>query len=134
MPKNANGVLFALGGTGAGITCYMKDGYLNYEYNCFIVQRTKLKSTSIIPAGETKIEILMEPIEGTLVVPGNVSIKVNGKSMGKVKVPNLANLTLSTEGLEVGRDEHSPVSPDYADQGEFEFTGTIHNMNVKYLK
>lgn len=133
MPKNANGVLFALGGSGAGITCYMKDGYLNYEYNCFIVQRTKLKSKSTISAGETKIEILLEPTEGTIVVPGELSIKVNGKSIGKVTVPNLANLTLSTEGLEVGRDEHSPVSPDYAGKGEFEFNGTIHNMNVKYL-
>jgi arylsulfatase A-like enzyme len=133
MPEKANGVLFALGGSGAGITCFMEDGYLNYEYNCFIVQRTKLKSKSTIPAGKTKIEILLEPTEGTIVVPGELSIKVNGESIGKVTVPNLANLTLSTEGLEVGRDEHSPVSPDYAGKGEFEFTGTIHNMNVKYL-
>jgi hypothetical protein len=111
-----------------------KDGYLNYELNCFEVQRTKIKSQAKLAAGETKIEILLVPGTGKLVVPGDVSIKVNGQAVGKGTVPNLANLLFSTEGFEVGRDEHSPISLDYFDQGEFEFNGTIHNMNVKYLK
>ena len=134
MPKNANGVLFAIGGSGGGLTCYMKDGYLNYEYNCFIVEKTKIKSSQKLAVGTTKIEILLEPTEGTVVVPGNVSIKVNGKSIGKATVPHLANLLFSAEGFEVGRDEHAPVSSDYFGMGEFPFNGTIHNMNVKYLK
>ncbi|MCG7852656.1 MAG: hypothetical protein MIO92_09050, partial [Methanosarcinaceae archaeon] len=133
MPKDANGVLFALGGSGGGMVAYMKDGFLTYEYNCFIVQRTKIKSNSRLAAGKTKIEILLEPTEGTIVVPGEVSIKVNGKDIGKASIPNLVNLAFGTEGLEIGRDEHSPVSPEYHDQGEFPFNGTIHNMNVKYL-
>ena len=133
MPKDANGVLFALGGSGGGMVAYMKDGFLTYEYNCFIVQRTKIKSNSKLAAGKTKIEILLEPTEGTIVVPGEVSIKVNGKDIGKASIPNLVNLVFGTEGLEIGRDEHSPVSPEYHDQGEFPFNGTIHNMNVKYL-
>ena len=74
------------------------------------------------------------PGTGKGVVPGDVSIKVNGKAVGKATVPNLANLLFGTEGLEVGRDEHSPVSLDYFDEGEFEFNGTIHNMHVQYLK
>jgi len=134
MPKDANGVLFALGAISGGMTCYMKDGYLNYEYNCFEVQRTKIKSQAKLAAGKTKIEILLVPGTGKLVVPGDVSIKVNGKAVGKATVPNLANLLFSTEGLEVGRDEHSPVSLDYFDEGEFKFNGTIHNMHVQYLK
>ena len=76
----------------------------------------------------------MVPGKGKLVPPGDVSIKVNGQAVGKANIPNLAILAFSTEGFEVGRDEHSPVSLDYFDQGEFEFNGTIHNMNVKYLK
>ena len=133
MPKNANGVLFAIGGAAGGLTCYMKDGYLNYEFNSFLVVKTKIKSSQKLSEGATKIEILLEPTEGTTVVPGKVSIKVNGKSIGEATIPHLTNLVFSTEGLEVGRDEHSPVSSEYFDKGEFPFNGTIHNMNVKYL-
>ena len=99
MPKNANGLLFAICGSGGGVTCYIKDGYLNYEYNGFIIEKTKIKSSKKLPAGATKIEVLLEP----------------------------------TEGFEVGRDEHAPVSSEYFDNGHFPFNGTIHNMNVKYL-
>jgi arylsulfatase A-like enzyme len=133
MPINANGVLFALGGSGAGVTCYMMDGYLNYEYNGFIIEKTKIKSSKKLAAGATKIEILLEPTEGTIIVPGKVSVKVNGKSIGQATIPHLANLVFSTEGFEVGRDDHSPVSSDYSGKGHFPFNGTIHNMNVKYL-
>ena len=133
MPINANGVLFAIGGSGGGLTCYMMDGYLNYEYNGFIIEKTKIKSPQKLVAGATKIEILLEPTEGTIVVPGKVSIKVNDKSIGEATVPHLVNLVFSTEGFEVGRDEHAPVSSEYFDKGHFPFNGTIHNMNVKYL-
>jgi hypothetical protein len=71
--------------------------------------------------------------EGTIVVPGKVSIKVNDESIGQATEPHLANLVFSTEGFEVGRDDHAPVSSDYFSKGHFPFNGTIHNMNVKYL-
>ena len=44
VPPNANGVLYALAGFSGGVTCYVKDGYLNYEFNLFEVQRTKIRS------------------------------------------------------------------------------------------
>ena len=43
VPANANGVLYALAGFSGGLTCYVKDGFLNYEFNLFEVQRTKIK-------------------------------------------------------------------------------------------
>ena len=42
VPASPNGVLYALAGFSGGITTYVKDGYLNYEFNLFEVQaRTK---------------------------------------------------------------------------------------------
>ena len=35
LPADANGVLYALGGFAGGVTCYLDDGYLCYEYNLF---------------------------------------------------------------------------------------------------
>jgi hypothetical protein len=33
VPEKANGVLYALGVFSGGLTCFVKDGVLNYEYN-----------------------------------------------------------------------------------------------------
>ena len=35
VPANANGVLYALAGFSGGVTCYVKDGILSYEFNLF---------------------------------------------------------------------------------------------------
>ena len=45
LPADASGVLYALGGFAGGVTCYLDDGYLCYEYNCFILSRTKIRSS-----------------------------------------------------------------------------------------
>ena len=50
LPTNASGVLYALGGVAGGLTCYLDDGYLCYEYNLFIISRTEIRSTTELPA------------------------------------------------------------------------------------
>ena len=57
VPENANGVLYALGGFSGGLTCYVKDGVLCYEYNLFEIQRTQIKAKEKLPAGKVKIEV-----------------------------------------------------------------------------
>jgi hypothetical protein len=44
MPENANGVLYALGGFGGGLTVYVKDGILSYEFNLFEIKRTTIQA------------------------------------------------------------------------------------------
>ena len=41
-PENPSGVLYALGAFSGGLTCYVKDGTLCYEYNLFEIQRTNI--------------------------------------------------------------------------------------------
>ncbi len=57
IPASANGVLYALGGAGGGLTCYFDEGYLCYEYNMFLLQRTKIRSAEPISSGPATIEI-----------------------------------------------------------------------------
>src|SRR6185295_11262978 len=45
IPADANGVLYALGAFSAGLTLYVKDGKLGYEYNLFEIQRTAIRAT-----------------------------------------------------------------------------------------
>lgn len=51
LPAQANGVLYALGGISGGITLYMDQGELVYEYNALVMQRTKIRSGVRLPAG-----------------------------------------------------------------------------------
>ena len=50
-------MLYALGGFSGGLTCYVKDGMLCYEYNLFEIQRTKIRAKEKLPAGKVKIEV-----------------------------------------------------------------------------
>jgi arylsulfatase A-like enzyme len=138
VPANANGVLFALAGYAGGLTCYIKEGVLNYEYNLFEITRTKLKADSKLPAGKAKIEILFtrkqNPANPRL--PGaDVSILVNGKETIKGSVPVIVTSGFSAnECFDVGIDLGSPVSEAYYKQAPFKFNGKIKNLNVKYIQ
>jgi arylsulfatase len=134
VPANANGVLYALAGFSGGITCYVKDGLLCYEFNLFEVQRTKLKSKDKLPTGKVKIEIeskLAAKIGG----PMDVWLKVNGKEVAQGQVPAAMSLHFTSNAtFDIGTDLDSPVSLDYFDQAPFAFNGTIGATTIKYLK
>jgi hypothetical protein len=57
LPENANGVLYALGAAAGGLTCYLDDGFLCYEYNLFIFMRTKIRCEAKLPAGRAAIAV-----------------------------------------------------------------------------
>ena len=57
IPADANGVLYKLGGFSGGVTCFVEDGILCYEYNLFEIQRTKIRSQEKLPTGKVEIEI-----------------------------------------------------------------------------
>lgn len=135
VPQNANGVLYALGAFSAGLTCYVKDGVLNYEYNLFEIQRTKIQAKEKLPTGKVHIDVeskLAAPKPGS---PLNVTLKVNGKTVAEGTAPITAPLTFTANDcLDIGSDLGSPVSLDYFDQAPFKFNGTINETKVKYNK
>ncbi len=134
VPKNANGVLYALAGFSGGITCYVKDGFLCYEFNLFEIQRTKLKSKNKLPAGKVKVEVeskLAEKIGG----PMDVTLRVNGAEVARGRVPAAMSLHFTSNAtFDIGTDLDSPVSLDYFDQAPFAFNGAIGTTTIKYLQ
>lgn len=134
VPANANGVLYALAGFSGGLTCYVKDGFLCYEFNLFEVQRTKLKSKDKLPVGKVKLEVESK-LTGKIGGPMDVSLKVNGSEVAKGLVPAAMSLHFSSNAtFDVGTDLDSPVSLDYFDLAPFPFNGTIGTTTIKYLK
>jgi arylsulfatase A-like enzyme len=133
IPAEANGVLYALGGSAGGLTCYLDDGVLCYEYNLFIVMRTKIRSEDRMPAGKAQIQIETAYAEARPAGPLDVTMTVNGQQVGAGQIPVSAPLLFTANDcLDIGTCLGAPVSLDYYDRAPFPYNGTIHNLNVRY--
>ena len=134
VPKDAQGVLYALAGFSGGLTCFMKDNHLHYEFNLFTVRRTKIRSAQPVSPGKHRIEVeskLVDKIGG----PIDVMLKVDGELVAEGRVPNGMSLHFTSNAtFDIGTDRDSPVSLDYYDQAPFSFNGEIGRTYVKYTK
>lgn len=134
VPANANGVLYALAGFSGGVTCYVMDGILSYEFNLFEITRTKIRAKAKLPTGKAKVEVeskLVDRIGGAM----NVTLKVNGTVVAQGQVPAAMSLHFTSNAtFDIGRDLDSPVSLDYFDKAPFAFNGTIATTRIVYPK
>ncbi len=134
VPAGANGVLYALGGAGGGLTAYVDDGFLCFEYNLFILMRTRIRSERPLPAGPVRIQLETTFAEVRPGGPLDITMTVNGEKLGSGRVPvSLPLLFTANDCLDIGVCLGSPVSLDYYDRAPFRFSGTIDNVNVRYL-
>jgi arylsulfatase len=128
--SNASGVLYALGGASGGLTLYVDDGRLVYEYNMMIIERYIGRSKEKLSAGRHRIEV-----DTGIAKPGGpaaVVLKVDGAEVGKVDVKRtVAGAFTASETLDVGVDLGSPVSLDYFDRRPFAFDGKINSVTVE---
>jgi arylsulfatase len=133
LPENASGVLYALGSSSGGLTCYLDDGYLCYEYNLFIIQRTKVRCEERLPAGPARIEVSTEYVEVKPGGPLNITLAVDGDQLASGVVPISAPLLFTANDcLDIGTCLGGPVSLDYYDRAPFPFSGTIDAVTVRY--
>ena len=128
VPGQANGVLYALGGSAGGLTVFMQDGKLTYEYNMMLIENYSV-TTPAIAAGRHEIEITTN-----LQRPGaeaEVQIKLDGKKIANCVVARSVPAAFSaTETFDVGKDLGSPVSLRYRDKAPFAYNGQIHSLKV----
>jgi hypothetical protein len=133
LPERANGVLYALGSSSGGLTAYLDDGYLCYEYNLFIISRKKIRSEQRIPTGTVKIGVSTEYAELRPGGPLNVVLTVNGDEVASGTVPVSAPLLFTANDcLDIGVCHGGRVSLDYYERAPFRLEGTIENVNVRY--
>jgi arylsulfatase len=134
IPANANGVLYKLGANSGGLTCFVEDGVLCYEYNLFIIQRTKIRAKEKLPIGKVKIEVETSYVVPRPGGPLNITMKVNGEVVATGQVPISAPLLFTANDcLDIGIVHGSPVSLDYYDKVPFKFNGTIEQVRVEYV-
>jgi len=129
---NASGVLYALGGSGGGLTLYMDKGHLVYEYNMMIIERYIARSESTLPAGKRRIEVTTLFESPKPLSPAEVVLKVDGQEVARTTVKRTVPAAFSaSETFDVGIDLGSPVSLDYFDRRPFRFDGTISTVDVQ---
>lgn len=134
LKPNAQGVLYSMGGFSGGIAVWMDDGQLNYEYNVYEVERTRVTSGESLPPGKAVIEIETRFATGQRIPPADVTLRVNGKQVGAGRVPRTSGYVMNANDVfDVGRDSYSPVSPAYYDRAPFPFDGKIEKVIIKYL-
>jgi len=132
--KDAQGVLFAIGGTSSGFTVYMDKGLLKAEYNAMTLNRYKAASTSPIPTGKVTIEVETQYDSKERLAPATVILTVNSKQVAQMRIERSvpAGHTAS-ETFDVGKDLGSPVALDYLERAPFEFSGKIEKIDIKYI-
>ncbi|MGB5244697.1 MAG: sulfatase-like hydrolase/transferase, partial [Lutimonas sp.] len=132
--ENQNGVLYALGGIGGGLTCYMEDGYLKYEYNMMIIHQFKMESDNKISAGQHRFEITTVIKDNKPGAPATIALSVDGEQVAEMTTLGTVPAAFSaSETLDIGIDLGSPVSFDYLEKAPFTFTGKINEVKITLL-
>ena len=122
----AQGVIIAQGGCTNGWSLYAKDGKLKYCYNLLGIKLSFVEGTRPIPAGKHQVRMEFKYDGGGLAKGGTVSLYLDGKNDGEGRLEMTIPMLFSgDETCNVGRDEGSPVSPDYGPRGNG-FNGTVN--------
>jgi arylsulfatase len=119
---SVNGVLAAYGATTSGLSFYIKDSHLVFDYNLF-QNHYRVVSTRQVPVGASTVSVRFERIDRT----SKATLLINGHECGTVDIPGIMRM-ISAQGMDVGRDSGSPVTDDY--EAPFSFTGEIKKMII----
>ncbi len=129
-PENASGVLYALGGFSGGVSLFMDEGRIGFEYNTMMIERSSTLSQKRIAPGEHRVVV-----RTTIAKPGapaDIVIEVDGEEFAQVHAERTVPLAFTaSESFDVGIDLGSPVSPHYYDRRPFEFNGKIDSFVVE---
>ena len=113
----------------------MDKGFLKAEYNAMTLNRYKASSTSPIPTGKVRIEVITQYDSKERMAPATLTLTVNGKQVAQTRIERSvpAGHTAS-ETFDVGKDLGSPVAMDYLDRAPFEFSGKIEKIHISYVE
>jgi arylsulfatase len=129
----AEGVLFAHGGIAGGHSLYLQGGRLHYVYNWLGERIQKVSSDKDVPTGKHVLSAEFSKTgeeETTLSAIGTLTLYIDDQAVGDAEVVTQPGFfALTGDGLCVGRDSGSPVSPDYGPPFEFK-GGTVDRVAV----
>jgi arylsulfatase len=118
-------VLYATGTENSGLSVFVKDDRLTFDYNCF-GDHQLVVSTIDVPDGDSVVGVRFRRTgEG-----GHATLVVDGEECGSVDIPFVMRM-ISSVGPSVGYDHGSPVSREY--DGAFPFEGAIECVDIQLI-
>lgn len=134
------GVLAAQGDRFSGYALYIQNNHLVYERNTG-VDVVRMVSDEALPVGDVTVRFRFDKVSTALavakavlsegpgfdrlrVLKGTGTLLINGRPTGSQVIER--PYMVSWEGLDIGRDTGSPVSPDY--EAPFVFSGRLENV------
>lgn len=127
--SDQDGVLVSLGSYESGYTLFIKDNQLHYVYNRGDKQYN-LVSKEDVPLDKSVVKLKFTKGEN---FSGTMHVSIDNNIVGELLIEQTHFVKMSFEGFEVGKDTGFPVSPIYAEQGEFEFKGLIEKVEINLV-
>jgi arylsulfatase len=121
-PDGANGVLFASGTENSGISFFVDDDHLVFDYNFFGVH-TLVVADRPVPVGPSIVGVRFDRAGPE----ADVTLVIDGVDDATVHLDQLMNI-MSSVGPSVGYDHGSPVSERYAAPNPF--AGVLRALHV----
>jgi arylsulfatase len=138
--ESQQGVLVALGDLYSGYAFYVKDNRLHFELNV-AYEVKKLVSNIEVPTGPVTVRYRFDKVSTALavargllregldfdrlaVLEGTGSLWIGDQKVAEARIDQ--PLFAVWEGLDIGRDLLTPVSPEYA--SPFAFSGRLHSV------
>ena len=121
----ASGVIATSGGMTGGYAFYVKDGYPTYVHNVHNDAVYYVRGEEKVTEDTTSITFYFEKNADNN--GGQGSVWINEKEVGSALIPETVRNTFSIEdGFDVGMDDGSSVTPEYAPP--FRFSGTLDRV------
>jgi arylsulfatase len=129
---NNEGVLLATGGRFTGFSFFVKDGKLQVAHN-INGKLVYLESKQPLPTGKAifRYDLNYNPVKNLTDNAGTEALFINNVKVAERPITKAdATIMPYDEGLDIGRDQASPVTPLYTTP--FTFTGTLHKITIDH--
>lgn len=124
-----DGVLVAQGGLPGGWAIYVKSGRPCYCYNFYGVERFHVEGTAPLSGGVHQVRLEFEYDGGGVAKGGTARLFIDDHAVGEGRIGRTQPLPFaSDEPFEIGRDDGSPVTPDYT---RADYTGEVNWVEIE---
>ena len=120
------GVIFATGTENSGLSLFIKDGILHFDYNCFN-DHTLVTSTKPVPLGASHVALRFERTGRG----GTATLLLDGDECGSAEIPFVMRV-ISSVGSSVGYNQGSPICDLY--ESPFTFTGKLNKVEIQLAR
>ena len=121
------GVIFNRGSIHTGVTLYIKDNHLHFDYHAYD-DWSRIQAETALPVGDFVIGISLQSDSAR--GPGLVTLSIDGEQIASGQVDVLQRRILFAHGeFDIGADRRSPVGDNY--EPPFEFEGEIHTVDIE---